>query len=115
MDLREGGALLEGREESYFAFEFDPAQVEYSPEAKTVSIRINLVSYTMKMPSGTLEGSIEDHFIGPVSKDGKTWTTERRTYERLEGAQEVSREFFDSHPRTVVFHKLDLNKAAKDQ
>ena len=116
VDLREGGVLRQGREESVFAFEFDPAQVEYSPEKKTVSVFINLTSYTMKMPAGTLEGFMEDRFTGPVSKDGKTWKAELRRYEGMKGAtHKMTREEAASRPVPILFHKVDLKKPPKNQ
>lgn len=111
VDLREGGALIEGREDSYFLFAFDPSEVEYQVETEMISIHIPLKSYTMKMPGGTLEGSIDDYFVGPVSEDGKTWHVERRTYSTLEGAFSVPKEDVDKHPPVpMVFHKLFLKQ-----
>lgn len=116
VDLREGGAMLEGKEDSYFLFEFAPSEVKYEAESEMISVRIQLTSYTMKLPAGTLEGTNDDHFSGPVSKDGKTWHVNRRTYGTLKGAAEVSKEEIDKHPPIpMVFHKLDLEKMRKMQ
>ena len=63
----------------------------------------------MEMPVGTLEGSNDDHFSGPVSKDGKTWHVKRRSYGTLKGADTVPKEVIDKHPPIpMVFHKLSL-------
>lgn len=109
VDLREGGVLLEGRENSYFLFEFDPCKVEYVAESEMISVHIPLKSYVMDMPAGILEGSSDDYFSGPVSKDGKTWHVKRRSYSTLKGAADVPKEVIDAHPAIpMVFHKLSL-------
>ena len=110
VNLAEGGALIEGAdpEQEYALFVMGPCPSKYDTETGIVEVDIVVESYTIKKPTYTLTGHMTDRFTGVVSKNGKTWTAERRTYAVLDGAKSLSDEFADAHPDTVIFYKQDI-------
>ncbi|MCK5175800.1 MAG: hypothetical protein KAR47_20565 [Planctomycetes bacterium] len=110
VDLAEGGKLLEGAVEDEFAlFIMGPCDAVYDPETEMLEVNIVVDSYTIQKPTFKLEGKMTDLFSGPVSENGTTWETERRTYATLEGTESPSDEFVDANPDIVTFYKQDIS------
>jgi hypothetical protein len=108
--LEEGGTYEEGPDPgTYAVFVMGPCEANYNPSTRMLKVKIIVDYYKMKLPTGELEGRIEDYFEGPVSEDGKTWKVEWRSYGWLEGADPPDIETIDANPEKLVFTKIDIN------
>ena len=107
--LSEGGVYGEGPDEgTYFFFIMGPCEAKYSPLTRTLEVKIVVESYTMKLPTGELEGRIEDYFSGKVSEDGQTWEAEWLNYAWLEGADPLPIDVIEANPVRLVFSKVKI-------
>lgn len=110
--LAEGGVFFEGADpnQEYALFVIEECPVKYDSETGMLQVEIILESFLIQKGTDTLEGSSLTRFSGPISNDGISWTAEKRTYAKLEGATSPTDEFIDTHPDTVVFYKLEIPK-----
>ena len=116
VDLVQGGVYMDGPDpNTYAAFVMGPCPARYDAKTRVLSVDIILDYYMMKLPEGELEGKSKDYFVGPVSKDGKTWNVKWRSYGWLEGAEPPDPNLIDANPEPLVFTKLDLKELAGDQ
>jgi hypothetical protein len=109
VNLKEGGTYVEGPDPGTYAlFIMGPCEAEYEASTRELRVKIILDYYKMVLPEGELEGKSHDYFRGPVSKDGKTWTVEWRSYTWLEGGAPPPTEEIDVNPEQLVFTKIDI-------
>jgi len=106
MVIQEGGIYYDGPEPGTFMIAtMGPVESEYDPRSGTIKVKVVINDYEMKLPQGSLQGHMYDTFIGPVTKDGKTWETEARNYGWLEGAKEPDIDYIDKNPEKKIFIK----------
>lgn len=109
--VSEGGRYLEGPDEGTYAwYVMGPCQTEYDEQAQVLQVTVVLDHYTMKLPTGTLQGRSEDYFEGTVSKDGKTWQADWRGYSWLEGAASPDPEKIDAKPVKLLFNRVEFDQ-----
>lgn len=109
--LEEGGVYGNSPEgDAYYYFAMGPCEADYTPETRTLKVKIIVDHFTMKLPQGVLEGRVEDYFDGPVSEDGKFWRADWRSYGWLEGGSPPDPNLIEANPQKLVFSKLDLEK-----
>lgn len=107
--LTEGGIYEEGPDEGAFCvFVMGPCEANYTPSTRMLKVKIIVDYFQMKLPTGELEGRIEDYFEGPVSEDGKTWKVDWRDYGWLEGADPPDTNVIEANPIPLVFTKIDI-------
>ena len=110
ISVEEGGVYLEGKEPGTFAlFVIGECEASYNPTTRELSSRIILDAFEINMPNTNYKGKSEDHFVGPVSEDGKTWSVEWRGYGYLEDASPPDVNYIDANPELLVFSKIDAN------
>ena len=89
IDMADGAYYLDGPDEDTYAMMLmGPCEVRYDSSTRRLRARIIMDRYEIKTPGGMLEGWLRDFFDGPVSEDGKVWSTSWRHMEWLEGANE---------------------------
>jgi hypothetical protein len=109
--VSEGGRYVEGPDEGTYAlYMISPCQAEYDEKAEVLKVRVVLDHYTMKLPTGTLQGRSEDYFEGTVSKDGKKWQADWRSYSWLEGADPPDPGKIDANPVKLLFKKVKFDE-----
>ena len=111
--VEEGGINKDGPDAgTYMEVVLGPLQTEYDPKTDTLKATVTIDSYMMQFVEGALKGRMIDNFVGPVSKDGKTWAVQWRSYGWLEGATEPPMDFIDANPALIEFQKVDAKAVA---
>ena len=106
----EDGGLYEESEDGYFnaVYVLGPCETTYNPDTKQISVVITLDYFRMELSSEVLEGKAQDFFDGPVSKDGKEWHVNWRSYLLVEGALPPDANVIEANPEKLVFTKLNI-------
>ena len=107
LKVEQGGAEANGPDNSYYVFKLGPCEAKYFPDARMLRAKIVIDYFIMKMPSGELEGRMEDYFEGFVSEDGSRWDTQWFSFRWLKGATPPNIKGIKAHPMPFVFIKLD--------
>ena len=96
---------LEGKDpNSYAEFVFGPVEADFDPKSKTLSVKVILKHYIMKMPAGQLQGHSDDYLSGTISPDWNTWNAQWIGYGWLDGA--TPPDVNNPNPIAVKFKKL---------
>jgi hypothetical protein len=115
INLAEGGYEMEGPDPNTYAiFTMGPCTSEYDKESQVLKVKMILDYYEMQLPTGNVQGRMEDNFWGKISEDGKTWNVKWVSYGWLEGAAPPDINAIDANPESLVFKKIDIsNKSGK--
>jgi hypothetical protein len=108
MVVEDGGFYEEGVGGRNAVYVLGPCETTYNPDTKQLSVVITLDYFRMEIPPEALEGKIKDYFDGPVSKDGKEWRVNWRSYGWIEGALPPDANVIEANPEKLVFTKLDI-------
>ncbi|MGB7581588.1 MAG: hypothetical protein WBL85_03960 [Sedimentisphaerales bacterium] len=115
LKVEQGGAEANGPDNSYYVFKLGPCEAKYFPDARMLRAKIVIDYFIMKMPSGELEGRMEDYFEGFVSEDGSRWDTQWFSFRWLKGATPPNIKGIKAHPMPLVFIKLDPTQPRAEQ
>ena len=110
-----GGAEASGPDDSYYVFRLGPCEAKYSPDTRMLRAKIVIDYFIMKMPSGELEGRMEDYFEGFVSEDGKQWDTQWFSFKWLKDATPPNIKWIKENPEPLIFIKLDPTQPRVEQ
>jgi hypothetical protein len=106
--IADGGVGAAGPDEStYYLFAMGPCESRYMPDTRTIKVKIIVDYFIMKIPSGELEGRIDDYFEGPVSEDGKTWNVKWWNFAWLKDAAIPDINVMKADPEPLVFKKVE--------
>ena len=112
VNLDEGAVEMQGPEEGTYAlYVMGDCQSNYEPKTRTLKVIVVLEHYEMVLPNGVLEGNSVDIFTGQISKDCKTWNVEWNPRGWLKGSDPIDPEIMDANVHSLVFTKLELDKA----
>lgn len=95
---------------SYYIFHIGSCGARYIPETRMVRVKIVVDYFIMKLPSGELEGRIEDYFEGPVSEDGKIWAVKWWNFGWIKTAATPDINEIKANPVPLGFMKFDVNE-----
>jgi hypothetical protein len=65
--------MLDG---SYSTYKAGDCIVEYKPDTRELFVSVKMKKIHIRYLDNALDGNSIDRFVGPVSKDGKTWTAD---------------------------------------
>lgn len=114
VNIAEGGVSAEGPEDSFYDFVMGPCEARYIPETGMIKVKIIVDYFIFKLPTGELEGRMEDYFWGAVSEDGESWKVEWLNYAWVKGASPPDINLTKANPEQVVFTKLDLTQIKQE-
>lgn len=67
---------VEMKHGEFSTFKAGDCDVEYTPETRELFVEIKVDDMHIAFPGDAIEGHTVDKFMGPVSEDGKVWTTD---------------------------------------
>ena len=67
---------VEMKHGEFSTFKGGDCDVEYTPDTRELFVEIKVDEMNILFPSDSLKGHSVDRFVGPVSEDGKVWTTD---------------------------------------
>jgi len=109
VNLTEGGAYVEGPDpNTYAVFTMGHCGAEYNKESRILKVKIVLDYYEMQLPTGKLQGKMEDNFWGKISDDNKMWNVKWVSYSWLEGAVLPDINEVNANPDSIVFKKIEI-------
>ena len=110
IDQGQGYYYVEGPDpnvSTYAYFTIGPCEGSYDSAARQLKVKIIMNEYEIRLPPGSLKGRSEDYFEGKISKDGKKWYADWRSYGYLEGAALPDINDINANPEKLVFSKID--------
>jgi hypothetical protein len=108
VEIADGGVAGNGPDKgTYYIFTVKPCESRYMPDTRTIKVKIIVDYYIMKLPSGEVEGRIEDYFEGPVSEDGKTWNVKWWSFGLIKDAAIPDINVIKADPTPLVFKKVE--------
>jgi hypothetical protein len=81
-----------------------PVEVGFDPNSRILTVKVMTDYFMLHIYDEIAEGNSIDTIFGPVSEDGKTWTTEWRGVSRLFDGSPM--DFNNPSISSVVFHKV---------
>lgn len=105
LNISEGGIRLEGPKGEEAIFVLGPCDVKYNADTNVMEVLITVDYFKMELPTGTLEGRIEDKLVGIVDTDSNQWSVKWSNYGWLEGADPPNKELIDADPVLLTFTK----------
>jgi len=91
-----------------------PCEARYIPETGVIKVKIIVDYFIMKLPTGELEGRMEDYIEGPVSEDGKIWKANWLSFGWVKDAAPPDVEQVKANPEELVFTKIDLTQIKQE-
>ena len=99
---------------TYYIFHLGPCESRYDPNGRMVRVKIVVDYYIIKIPTGELEGRMEDYFEGFASDDGSRWDTQWCSFRWLKGATPPNTKEIKAHPVPFIFIKIDPTKSREE-
>jgi hypothetical protein len=106
--IADGGVSGNGPDPcTYYIFSMGPCEARYIPKTRMIKVKIIVDYFMMKLPSGEVEGRLEDYIEGPVSEDGKTWNVKWLNFGLIKDAAIPDINVIKADPQPLVFQKVE--------
>lgn len=103
--VEEGGAIIQLATGEIITYYIGQCNTEYDASNRLLNLSINDQLFIIEHPDGRqIEGYKSDNFVGTISEDGHTWTTNWRDIGQVIG---WATEDPDRPGKTLVFHRIE--------
>jgi hypothetical protein len=103
IDVSEGGAVEQLRDEVTAVYFLGPCEAVYTPATRQLDLTIILENFYVEFPTFRIVGNSKDYLKGPISQDGRQWKVNWLSYGAIEGAKQPDPNSI--RPKFITFTK----------